>query len=72
MRCSVLRDFFLGRASVNELVADLAGARERTGHDAVHHHMEDDLTSAFALEPSHLVLLCDAVLVEAIEPNLLR
>lgn len=61
MHAVVLRDFFLGRVSGEQLAADLAGTSERVGFDSYRHHMTD-LEEDFSVEPAHLVRLCDAVL----------
>jgi hypothetical protein len=61
MHASVLRDFFLGKVSGQELAADLAGTTERVGFDSYRHHMTD-LEEDFPIESAHLVRLCDAVL----------
>ena len=71
MNASVLRDFFLGRASAHELQTDLIGTTEQTGHDSFRHHMTD-LDDDFTVTRDHLVKLCDAVLAENLDPESLR
>ena len=70
MNASVLRDFFLGRASAHDLQSDIVGTTERTGHDTFRHHMID-IGEDFFVEPDHLIRVCDAVLASQLDPALL-
>ena len=65
MHAAVLRDFFLGRVSGEELAADLAGTTERVGFDSYRHHMTD-LDEDFPVVSAHLVRLCDSVIAGAV------
>jgi hypothetical protein len=67
----VLKEFFEGRASAEELAADLDGSIVRRGDDVVEHHIAD-MAEQFALTPGHLVALCDAVLAGTVEPAYLE
>jgi hypothetical protein len=67
----VLKEFFEGRASAEELAADLDGSIVRRGRDVIEHHIVD-MAEQFALTPDHLVALCDAVLAGAVEPAYLE
>ena len=71
MRASVLRDFFLGRATGSQLAADLVGTTVQTGVDTFQHRMAD-LDQDFTVEPAHLVRLCDAVLAGELAPERLQ
>lgn len=62
MRESVLRDYFLGLVNESRLIEDLAGSVEQTSCDVIGHHIASDLSQDFAVEPTHLIKLCDAVL----------
>ena len=72
MRCSVLVAFFASEASAANLQQELMGTRVVTGSDICDHRMVDDLANDFEVIPDHLVMLCDAVLEEVLEPRSLE
>src|SRR5262249_46657457 len=57
---AVLRDFFLGAAHAARLLADLRGGVTRSG--VTRKHQIVDMDMELAVEPAHLIRLCDAVL----------
>ena len=71
MRATVLRDFFLEQATAAELAEDMVGTTVQTGFDTFRHRMAD-LNGDFAVEPAHLVALCDAVLAGELPPERLE
>lgn len=66
MKEAVLRDFFLGRISPEELKKDLNGAIE-SSRDITRHHIED-MKESFQVNPAHLIRVCDAVLNGFLQP----
>lgn len=68
MNARTLRDFFVGRATVEQLADDLVGTTEQVGHDSVRHHMTD-LDDDFTVSRDHLVYLCDMVLAGQLDPE---
>jgi hypothetical protein len=61
MHATVLRDFFLGLVTDEQLAADLTGTSERVESNSYRYHMTD-LKEDFPVESAYLVRLCDAVL----------
>ena len=61
MHESVLRDYFLGTASIATLCSDLQGAVTQSSRDVFSQHVIS-MDAAFDVTGSHLVSLCDAVL----------
>ena len=70
MKAAVLRDFFLGLRTVEELRSDLEGTTVQRGHASYEHTMAD-LDAEFTVEPHHLVKLCDAAIAGDISPDVL-
>jgi hypothetical protein len=71
VRAATLRDFLKGIASVAVLAADLQDAWRWHAPDTRELRM-DDLTENFAVEPAHLVRLCDVVIAGELAPDLLE
>ena len=68
MHESVLRDYFLGRINESLLNDDLAGSVIQTSYDVTTHYVSP-MDGHFHVERSHLVKLCDAVLVGRLDPR---
>ncbi|MEM6471875.1 MAG: hypothetical protein AAF802_20110 [Planctomycetota bacterium] len=60
MNEATLRDFFVGDATLSELVADLRGTISH-GSDVMRHAIID-MDTEFAVQSSHLARICDAFL----------
>jgi len=68
---SVLRDFFQGRVSAQDLTADVSGSVERISAITSLHRISD-MDGQFALSRQMLVSLCDAVLTGGLPPPMLQ
>jgi hypothetical protein len=66
MREIVLRQFFEGVASEQQLASDVSGSLERGNETRV---CIERMNSEFHVEPTHLVRVCDAVLSGVLEPS---
>ena len=66
MKEATLRDFFLGKVDAVVLGADVADAMVATGPRR-RRHLIEDMAEGFAVNPGHLVRVCDAVLSGALE-----
>jgi len=71
MREEVLRQFFEGKASAEELAADVAGSTKSVG-GVVSYQKVEEMESDFRVNRSMLVALCDAVLAGRLAPELLH
>jgi hypothetical protein len=66
----VLRDFFLGRATIAELCADLKDAVRNEG--PVQKYPILDMSEDYSVTCQDLIKLCDAVLAEELPPSALE
>ena len=67
MREIVLRQFFEGNASDDELARDVAGSLKRHGNGVTVHIERMD--GEFHVQTPHLIRVCDAVLSGGLDPN---
>jgi hypothetical protein len=67
MNESVLREFFIGRATGRELAADLEDSLVRSTAQSTYHPIED-MDDEFQVRSEHLIRLCDAILAGEIDP----
>jgi len=68
MHESVLKDFFLGKATAEELKNDLTGTLARTGKQSTQVGIVD-MDSEFEVFPEHLIRVCDAVISGTLVPH---
>ena len=71
MKEEILRYFFEGKATAEELDADVASSTKRVG-DIVSYQSIEDMNGDFNVARSNLLDLCDAVLSGKLPPNNLR
>jgi len=65
MKEAVLKNFFLGNTSVEDLAEDCSESTERRSMDSRSVFVED-MTEEFHIKPPHLISVCDAFLKEKI------
>jgi hypothetical protein len=70
MKEALLRDYFLGGITANDLLADVKDSVMRDGILSVQEI--EDMTGDFALKPEHLVKLCSDVLAGRLPPKTLE
>ena len=71
MREAILRDFFTGGASIEDLVRDLQGAIISDG-SCVARYPIVDMGGEFTVQSSHLIRICDAFADGHLKPDDLR
>ena len=67
MKEAILRDFFIGTVSAEDLTSDLRGAILQRGFARL--HPIEDMWDDFEVKSFHLIKLCDAVLEGKLEPR---
>ncbi len=67
MKEKILRDFFEGTCTAQDLARDMHRSMA-TAENTTHHHIEP-MENEFAVNCGHLVAICDAVLKGHIEPG---
>ncbi|NJM67122.1 MAG: hypothetical protein HC851_16355 [Acaryochloris sp. RU_4_1] len=72
MQTTTLQNFFTGEVSAVELAADLNRKVDGSEKSSGHLQILGELSEDFAVTPQHLISLCDAVLINNLDPALLE